>query len=143
MMCVGNIIAFTSVLLYKGLTKIFNISRHIIHEPKWDFTMSVISAYIYSGVYLIVIFSGGSIIGTITAVASNILVVLTPGFSYIGLLSLIRKLKSNTKRKTATALLILTGIFAVISPSMIFYVMSLTGVVDTFMNHHAIRKTPE
>lgn len=143
LMCVGNIIAFASIILYKGLARVFGVSRYIIPEPKWDFSMSVISAYIYCGSYLIVIFSGGSIIGTVTAVTSNILVILTPGFSYIGLLNLIYKLKSGTKRKTAIALIFLTVVFVVISPSMIFYIMSLTGVVDTFMNHYTIRRTPE
>lgn len=142
--CVTNIISYISAVLYKGLAKLFGKakSRHIIPDKNWNLTMSVVSAYIYSAAYLIVIF-GGSMNGTIISVPANILIILTPGFSYIGLKDLIRRFKTDKGRKFAFAVIVLIAIFLVLSPSMIFYVMSLLGVAETFITNYTIKRSVE
>lgn len=136
----ANIIAFIISMLYHGLAKLFRIRRYLVPSPQWKLTMSVVSAYIYCGVYLIVIFTGGSIMSTITAVTANVLVILTPGFSYMGVKSVIRRFKSERGRKVAIALIVLTAVFLFLSPSMIFYIASLLGVVETFIDYYTIKR---
>ena len=137
--CAANIIAFVIMTIYNGLGSVFRVKRYITPRRTWKLRLSVISAYIYCAAYLTVIFSGGSIIGTVTAVTSNILVILTPGFSFIGLRGLINKFRSGENKKIMILVIILTVLFLIISPSMLFYIMSLTGVIDTFLEHYSVK----
>jgi Predicted membrane protein (DUF2232). len=137
--CVTNIVAFIIMSLYSGLAHVFRIKRYITPRRHWKLELSVISAYIYCAVYLVIIFSGGSIIGTVTAVTANLLVILTPGFSFLGLRSLIYRFRSGEGRKITVIVLILTAVFMVISPSMVFYIMSLTGVIETIVGQNKFK----
>ena len=138
--CAANIIAFIMMTLYNGLATVFRVKRYLTPRKTWKLQLSVISAYIYCAAYLIIIFSGGGIVGTVTAVTSNILVILTPGFSFIGLRGLINKFRSGENRKLTLLIIILTTAFVIISPSMVFYIMSLVGVIDTFLETYNVTK---
>jgi|GEM_PF-2065431 len=140
--CVTNVIAYLSVTLYGWITRLFRIQRFLTPYPAWTLELSVVSAYIYCAAYLIITFSGNPM-AIIPVVAANILVILTPGFTFIGLRNLIRKFKSGKARKSAIILAVLSVIFLVISPSMIFYIMSLMGVIDTLIDHHTTKRTAE
>ena len=137
--CVTNIIAYISLLIYGATAKLLRVQKFIMPLRSQTIELSFISAYIYCAVYLIITFSGNAM-SMIPVAAANILVILTPGFSFIGLRNIIYKIKSGRARKSAVAILILSIVFLVISPSMIFYIMSLMGVIDTLIEHHTMKR---
>ena len=137
--CVTNVIAFIAVSLYKKIAGLFHIKYALIPQRFGQLELSVISAYIYCAVYLIITF-GGNAMSFVSVVAANILVILTPGFSFIGLRNIINKIRFGTARKSAIAMIVLSVIFLIISPSMIFYIMSLMGVIDTLIEHHTMKR---
>lgn len=137
--CAMNIAAYLITLVYIGLSRLFDVSEFILPHSPWEFTMSVISAYLYCAVYLISVFSGNAIFGAVTAVVTNIIILLTPGFALIGVKRLIRRAKSPEGRRIAVIYIVFTILIIILSPTMILTILSFVGVIETLISHHTYR----
>ena len=138
-----NITAFFSVVIYRGLTKLFGVSglKKFIPAAARHFELSIISAYVYCAAYVFSVFGGNKITGVFTAAAANVILILTPGSALMGLKYITVRFKKRRSIKTAAVYGVIVLTLLLLNPSFVITGLSFTGVIETIISRHTINKS--
>ncbi len=143
--CLLEIIAYFTTVIFAFIGRIFRIQKYIMPQFFWRLGMSSISAYIFCICYFLsVLFSSDNGISFISLAAENLIIILTPGFSVIGIKKTINRIK-NRNGKAWPIIVGASAILLLFLNILAFLIaVSFIGVIETIMDEiNAYKKRSE
>lgn len=120
-------------LAYLGLSVLSRFFTADMPDYGRGFSMSMISAYIFTAAYFVAVVSGIDGGGVVSAAASNIVSVLVPGFTAAGFTGILRRVKRKTRGGFLyVSYLVLSVMLILSSLGTVTVVYIFAGVVYTF-----------
>lgn len=136
LICVMNITAYLVSLAFICPAKLFRVDKIVAPSP-WRVELSVVSACFFVGTYLFAVL--GQNIAVISAVTTNLIMVLTPGFALVGLESIIARCRTPRGRSAAVLYGVAAVILFLLNPLTIFLLAAFVGVFETFAKRRRLR----
>lgn len=120
-------------LSYLGMTVLSRFFTADMPVHGRGFSMSMISAYVFTAAYFVAIISGIDGGGAVSTAASNIVSVLVPGFTAVGFTGFLRRVKRKTRGGFLYAAYIVLSVLLIMSSlGTVTVVYIFAGVVYTF-----------
>lgn len=129
LICATNILSYLCTLFFRGFAYAFGMT-YLLPDGKWGFTVSKLSAYVFCGAYLLAMLGGGLGSDAISAVTSNIVLILTPPFALMGTLHVARRARSPEGRGVAVVYALLAFVMLFLNLLAIFALAAFVGVLD-------------
>lgn len=120
-------------LAYLGMALLSRFFTADMPDHGRGFSMSMISAYVFTAAYFVALISGIDGGGAVSAAAGNIVSVLVPGFTAVGFTGLLRRVKRKTQGGFLYAAYIALSVFLILSSlGTVTVIYVFAGVVYTF-----------
>ena len=143
LICFVNVFSYVITALYRALAHLFKLTYQL-PDVRWELKLSIVSAYVFCVTYVISILGGSTIYGVITAaitvVTQNVILILTPGFAYQCVSSLIRRFKNRENTRLTIIICVFAFFLMFVSPGMIVTMLAFFGVADAIITQHSINR---
>jgi len=141
--CSANLFSYlTSAILMFVMNRFGAAQTVFTKENKgWPLRLSPVSAVVFCISYLLSVLFRSDALGTVSIVAVNLLIILTPGFSMVGFKDVIRRIRDNTESGYSPFYLVALIFLIFINPIACMLLLAFFGVVVTFISVGRIRNS--
>ncbi len=142
LLCISNLYAAFISAVYFRLLRRFSLDDRLTKpdDRKWELEISVVSAAVFSIAYLLRVLFSSNDINAVMVVTTNLLILLVPGFAWIGTKAAIRRIRQRSGSRVGVFYIAAAIILCMINVIACMTLLAFFGVVETFLSSYRIRR---